>query len=107
MQILFILSDLLLVNNLLELLIIQAFDTLPALDANVALEVGALVHVGHQIIDFFIRLLQVGAHSVAIKLAFVHLKSKTNLSALLRAQVTVLVQIGDDALSLREEEVAM
>ena len=47
MQELFIFSDLHLVNNLLELLIIQAFDTLPTLHANVALEVSALVRCGH------------------------------------------------------------
>ena len=107
MQILFIFYDLCLVNNLLEFPIVQAFDTLPALHANVALEVGALVRVRHEIVHFAILLLQVGAHRVAIKLAFVHLESETDLSALLGAQVTILVQIGDYALGLSMEEVAM
>ena len=89
------------------MLFIEAFNTLPALHANVALEVGALVRVRHQIVHFAILLLQVGAHSVAVKLTFVHLESKTNLSALLGAQVTILVQIGNDALSLGMEKVAM
>ena len=91
MQILFIFSDLYLVNNLLELLIVQAFDTMPALYANVALEIGALVRSRHQFVHFAILLLQVGAHRVAIKLAFVHLESETDLSALLGAHVTIFV----------------
>ena len=80
----------------------MTFNTLAAVHSDVVLEVVIRIIIDN---TGFKGLVKIGGHCLTVKLAFVHLESKSDLTTSLKRRISSLVEHSNNLLSLLLEDI--